>query len=162
MSKRVAACSLLVVAGVALAEPAHAGFLDNLARAVFGAPPARFVVPEAPLPLEMTVRPQRRKQPKAASASKPVTPAIKVDPATEPYWYLRDPTLRRGDIVVTQTGALVFEGPRETEHAAADFVVLERSRLVPKSFKQRVAASVAATPGIDANALASTGDRIGD
>lgn len=162
MSKRVAACSLLVVAGVAVTGPAQAGFLENLARAVFGAPPARFVVPEAPLPLDVTVRPQRRKQPKAASASKPVTPAIKVDPETEPYWFLRDPTLRRGDIVVTQSGALVFEGPRESEHAAADFVMLERSRLVPKSVKQRVAASISVPAGIDAHALASSGDRTRD
>lgn len=160
MSKRLAACSLLIVAGLAVTDQAHAGILEDLARAVFGQQPPRVVTFE-PSPLDVTVRPQRRKKVGVRSASKPKPPAIKLDPATEPYWYLRDPTLRRGDIVVARSGALVFEGPRESEHATADFVALEHSRLVPKAFKQRISASVAGTVGVDTSAVASTSDRTG-
>lgn len=164
MSKPLAACSLLVVAGLAATEPAQAGILEDLARAVFGRParlaPA-YLVPAEPLPLDVTVRPQRRKKASVTAAVKPKPPAVKLDPETEPYWYLRDPTLRRGDIVVARSGALVFEGPRESEHVSADFVALEHSRLVPKAFKQRINAAVAG-PVTDPGAVASANDRTGN
>ncbi|TCR62586.1 hypothetical protein EV560_110131 [Bosea sp. BK604] len=163
MSKRFAACSLLVVVGLAATGPAQAGILEDLARAVFGRP-ARlaptYLAPE-PLPLDVTVRPQHRKKASVAASAKPKPPAIKLDPETEPYWYLRDPTLRRGDIVVARSGALVFEGPRESEHVTADFVALEHSRLVPKAFKQRINAAVAGTV-TDPGAVASANDRTGN
>ena len=61
-------------------------------------------------PLEMTVQP-RRKAPKfSETSSKPPPPVVQLDPATNPNWYLADPTLRRGDIVVTNRGVLVYQG----------------------------------------------------
>lgn len=143
MTTRLATCTLLFGLGsLTIAEPAQAGFLDELARAMFGRPaPTRFV-PDELAPFEMTVRPRTRKT-HSSAAAKPKRPEVKLDPATEPYWYLRDPTLRRGDIVVARSGVLVFEGGRDDQHDVADFVSLEHSRYVSRGLKQRVAASAA-------------------
>ncbi len=164
MRKRLATLSLptiglfLGLGGGLVAKPAQAGFLDELARAMFGRPPAQ-VVPDAFIPLEMTVRPRTRRATAKASAPKPAPPAVKLDPATDPQWYLKDPTLRRGDIVVAKSGVLVFEGGRENRHEAADFVSLERSRFVPKALKPRIVAAatgrVPATPGPRAVAVSA-------
>ena len=134
----------LLIAGVCalvLVTPAHsAGFFDELARAVFGRPPPQ-VYPTAPEPLDVTVRPTRRQPHRKAVASKPPPPIVKLDPATDQYWYLDDPTLRRGDIVVTRSDVLVFEGRASQNHSASDFTALGKSRLVSRSTQQRVEAA---------------------
>ena len=136
-------CSLLTagVSALVLVTPAHsAGFFDELARAVFGRPPPQ-VYPTAPEPLDVTVRPTRRQPHRKAVASKPPPPIVKLDPATDQYWYLDDPTLRRGDIVVTRSDVLVFEGRASQNHSASDFTALGKSRLVSRSTQQRVEAA---------------------
>ncbi|GAU85335.1 hypothetical protein BIWAKO_05280 [Bosea sp. BIWAKO-01] len=66
---------------------------------------------------------------------------VKLDPAADQYWYLDDPTLRRGDIVVTHADVLVFEGRAGQNHRASDFTALSRSQLVSKATQQRVGAA---------------------
>ena len=76
--------------GCAMTPQAQAaGFLDDLTRAIFGnpTPPAAVGIPEGP-----AIRPKPSK-PRQAS-TKPAEPAVKLDPASDSYWYLRDPTLR--------------------------------------------------------------------
>ena len=143
--KHARSCGLLIIGMTSflLVPPAQsAGLLDDLARALFGRPQpppqVYFVQPE---PLAVTVRPKRRQQPRKLVASKPTPPVVKLDPAADHYWYLDDPTLRRGDIVVTHADVLVFEGRAGQSHRASDFTALSRSRLVSKATQQRVGAA---------------------
>ncbi|WP_332681835.1 hypothetical protein [Bosea sp. (in: a-proteobacteria)] len=127
--------------GLALAPQAHAaGFFDDLAR-VFGTrpvPPAAIGYPMEMM--EMTVKPKRQKPRAAAAAAKP---AVKLDPASDAYWYLRDPTLRKGDIVVTRSGVVVFDGRASSEHVASDFTALGETRRVSKAQQQAIQAGAA-------------------
>ena len=80
-----------------LSQAQAAGLFEGLARAIFGSP-RLYASPiyerdEPPRPR------QRHRAPEVAS--KPTPPVVALDPQTDPYWYLKDPTLRRGDIVVT-------------------------------------------------------------
>lgn len=115
-----------------------AGFLDDLTRAIFGnpAPPAMIGGPDGP-----AIRPKPSK-PRQAS-TKPAEPAVKLDPASDAYWYLRDPTLRKGDIVVTRSGIVVFDGQRASGHASSDFTALEDTRRLPKAQQQTLEAAAA-------------------
>jgi hypothetical protein len=47
--------------------------------------------------------------------------------------FMLDPTLRQGDVVVTQSGMRVFEGKSATVHAVADFQPLRGSLLKARS-----------------------------
>lgn len=133
---RLGMAAALAVAAAPGAEAA--GFLDNLARAIFGAPqPLRaspiYEYDEAP-----RARPRHR-APEAASKPKP--PVVKLDPQTDRNWYLKDPTLRRGDIVVTANGVLVYQGRDADAARASDFVALGGSD--PKGWKQRLETAAA-------------------
>lgn len=140
-STRVGGLLTIGLSALVLVTPAHsAGFFDELARAVFGRPPPQ-VYPTAPQPLDVTVRPARRQHQRKVVASKPMPPVVKLDPATDRYWYLDDPTLRRGDIVVTRSDVLVFEGRASQNHSASDFTALGKSRLVSRSTQQKVEAA---------------------
>lgn len=125
--------------GLAMASPAQAsGFLDDLTRAIFGnpAPPAMIGGPDGP-----AIRPKPSK-PRPVN-TKPAEPAVKLDPASDAYWYLRDPTLRKGDIVVTRSGVVVFDGQRASGHASNDFTALEDTRRLPKAQQQTLEAAAA-------------------
>jgi hypothetical protein len=127
------------MSSVFLAAPAHsAGLFDELARALFGRPAPQVYPIE---PLDVTVRPTRRQNQRKVVASKPALPIVKLDPAADQFWYLSDPTLRRGDIVVTRSDVLVFEGRASPSHRASDFTALGKSRLVSRATQQRVAAA---------------------
>ena len=71
----------------------------------------------------------------------PAMAVIKLDPQTDPYWYLKDPTLRRGDIVVTAGGVLVYQGRDSDASRPADFVALGGSD--PKGWKQKLQTAAA-------------------
>ena len=45
---------------------------------------------------------------------------------------LNDPTLRKGDVVMTAKGFVVFEGAKARSITSSDFVVLSRARSLPK------------------------------
>lgn len=125
--------------GLAMAPQAQAaGFFDDLARAVFGnpTPPAAIGGPDGP-----AIRPKPSK-PRPVS-TKPAEPAAKLDPASDAYWYLRDPTLRKGDIVVTRNGIVVFDGQKSSEHASSAFTALENTKRLPKVQQQMLEAAAA-------------------
>lgn len=132
--------SLLFGSGLAASAPAEAqdglfGFLH------FGgsqpqAQPAPRVSPYAPL--ELRVRPRSASRPTHSArahwsrdresrvATRDVQMAQKeayarLNPASNPNWYLEDPTLRPGDIVVLKRGVMVFDGSRSAVHQDRDF-----------------------------------------
>lgn len=144
MARRRASMATFAAAiGLAIAPQAEAaGFFDDLARAFFGggrsAPPAMMRGD----PFEMTVQPKRQK-PRPAS-TKPAEPAAKLDPAKDAFWYLRDPTLRKGDIIVTRSGVVVYDGRGGAEHRPSDFTALGDTRKLPKAQQQALQAAAAA------------------
>ena len=133
---------LAVAAGLALsAAPSAqaAGLFDELARAIFGGGPRLRASPiyeydEPPRP-----RVSRPRAPEAASKPKP--PVVQLDPQTDKQWYLKDPTLRRGDIVVTAGGVLVYQGRDADAARPADFVALGGSD--SKGWKQQLQTAAA-------------------
>jgi hypothetical protein len=138
----------LFAAGLGLAAlgagaSAQAGFLDDLARA-FGARPAAPVYRAAPDdPLSVTVRPRHRKPsaPAPYVASRPTPPVVDLDPQTDPDWYLKDPTLRRGDIVVTSRGVQVYRGRDSDAIRRTDFTALVGGRERAKPWQQQLQAA---------------------
>lgn len=125
--------------GLAFASQAQAaGFLDDLSRAIFGnpTPPAMIGGPDGP-----AIRP-RPSKPRPVN-TKPAEPAVKLDPGSDAYWYLRDPTLRKGDIVVTRSGVVVFDGQRSSGHETSDFTALEGTKRLPKAQQQTLEAAAA-------------------
>lgn len=130
------AMAALALCGVSQAQAA--GLFDGLARAIFGGP--RLYAPPIYEFDDETPRPRPRvRAPEVASKPKP--PAVKLDPQTDPYWYLKDPTLRRGDIVVTANGVLVYQGHDSEAMRPSDFVALGGSD--PKGWKQRLQTAAA-------------------
>lgn len=113
----------LVAALAVIAAPGAeaAGLFDELARAIFGGRPRIYATPIYEYD-EPRVRPAKPRAPEGATKPKP--PVVKLDPSTDPDWYLKDPTLRRGDIVVTQNGVLVYQGRDSDDSRPADFVAL--------------------------------------
>lgn len=123
--------------GLAFSTTAHAGFLETL----FGIRSAPQPSIERP-PLEMTIRktykPKRIRKPAPPKEVKKElqTP---IDIVKEPEWFLKDPTLRRGDIVVLPNRVMVFNGSgRHTD--MDDFVSLERTALISKKQKRAILA----------------------
>lgn len=134
---RTAAIAVLV-ASAAFAAPAEAGFWETL----FGAPVRRPVL--APLPerdpLHMTVRPKRKKDDglKLDGTAKegPSTPLAKpIEYAKDPFWYLKDETLKKGDIIVLKDRVVVFSGG---ERAYANFAAFQTSRLLSDRAKTQL------------------------
>lgn len=127
-------------------EASARNIFDDFASAFFGAP-ARSVQP-AYEPLEMTVKPRRKAASKSGTpkyadvSSKPAPPAVKLDPATDPNWFLGDPTLRRGDIVVTRQGVLVYQGRDSDALRRSDFASLG-GKSGGKSWQQQLKAAAA-------------------
>jgi hypothetical protein len=62
-----------------------------------------------------------------------------IDPVVDPDWYLHDPTLRRGDMVVLENKVLVYDGPaKKGPHMRAEFADLRSSTVLPSETKQLV------------------------
>lgn len=123
---------------------------EDFAATFFGAPSrstAYYYAPEREYsPLEMTVRKRQPRKPKPLAlpevSTKPSPPVVKLDPATDANWYLKDPTLRRGDIVVTSKGVLVYNGRRSDELRRTDFASLGKS--AGKGWQRELLAGAAA------------------
>lgn len=114
------------------------GLFDGLARAIFGQP--RLYA--SPIYEFDDERPRARPRPRAPEASsKPKPPVVKLDPQADRNWYLKDPTLRRGDIVVTANGVLVYQGRDSDAARPADFAALGGSD--PKGWKQKLETAAA-------------------
>jgi hypothetical protein len=134
------AAATLAVASFALAAPAQAaGFWETL----FGVPQRRAVAPlPEGNPLHMTVRPKRKKAAvKLDGTTKdvkdgPKTPLSKpMEYANDPFWYLRDETLKKGDIVVLKDRVVVFDGGAR---AYANFASFQTSRLLSAKAKSQL------------------------
>ncbi|MDR6870878.1 hypothetical protein J2Y55_001886 [Bosea sp. BE125] len=115
---------------------AQAGLLEML----FGGPaPQRQEI----APLEMTIRPTKKAKPKVPRVSMDDDGdskrflQVSIDPVSNPDWYLTDPTLRRGDIVVLSNKVLVYAGGRSTRRLA-DFDDLQGTRLVSSRDRERI------------------------
>jgi hypothetical protein len=143
-----------LLAGAVIAGDAKAGNIFDAIGAIFGGDPPQptreFYRPAEPdrepepyrtysdrEGLDVTVRPRRKRQ---AAAPRPVERMAAIDPVKVPTWYLEDPTLRRGDIVVLPGQVLVFEGDRGGDRRIEDFASLDESRLISNSERQRLQA----------------------
>jgi hypothetical protein len=153
MSQSSVRCIHLVAAAFAIsatfmsvdkasAEGGLFGFFERLGQPFPSAPaPPPAIEPSySGRPLEMRVRPRRAVKRESGPRRSDIArddvvvrqkeAYARLNPATNPDWYLQDPTLRRGDLVVLKTGIMVFEGQREPSHEVADFrPVIEDRRL---------------------------------
>jgi hypothetical protein len=59
---------------------------------------------------------------------------------------LNDPTLRKGDVVVTSKGFVVFQGAKTRSITSSDFVALSRERSLPKDLRAALVAIERADP----------------
>lgn len=75
-----------------------------------------------------------------------------IDPNKNPNWYLEDPTLRKGDILVLNDRVVVFTGG--ALGAPKSYVALSRAKLLTRKERERVAAMTggALEPSMLANA----------
>ena len=135
---RFGLAAALVMAAAPAAEAA--GLFDDLARALFGGGPRLRASPIYEYyDDEPRVRAPRARAPEVSSKPKP--PVVQLDPQTDKQWYLKDPTLRRGDIVVTAGGVLVYQGRDADASRPADFVALGGSD--SKGWKQQLQSAAA-------------------
>ncbi len=141
-----------------LAMPASApaaGLFDAITT-IFGADPpplapryyghARpYGLSEETEPLDVTVRGRHgghRPARTEAIAPKPVNTAI--DPVRHPDWFLHDPTLRRGDIVVLKDRVMVVEGG--TGEGRMSLMPIDLSRTISKAERVKVRAMAGLPP----------------
>ena len=82
-------------------------------------------------------RETRRERPSPNAVRTAEVPAGPIDPAQNKNWYLQDPTLRAGDIVVLTNEVLVFKGGR-MPFSRDNFASLAESDL-PKDERERLA-----------------------
>jgi hypothetical protein len=135
ISKQIIAAAL-AAASVALPAPASAaGFWETL----FGVPQRRAVAPMPEgNPLHMTVRPKRKKAAATPEAGKDGPKPLLVKPmeyANDPFWYLKDETLKKGDIIVLKDRVVVFDGGAR---AYANFASFQTSRLLSAKAKSQL------------------------
>ena len=146
---------MVAVATTVTATPASA-FLEFL----FGGgqrQPAQAVPSYSSRPLDISVRPKRaarghaekprhghkrelgrrEKGSKVAgerSSDKPKVVAHNrqkaINPEANPDWFLTDPTIRYGDILILKTGAVVYQGSSKRNRVEEDFVSLGQSRII--------------------------------
>ena len=143
LSSFVRPIALAIAVGGATLAPigeAHAGLFDFL----FGGsrPAPQYYAPSYGAPLDVRVNPQKRKREGAQRVRPGKERTTKVsntsiDPRKHPNWHLEDPTLRRGDIVVLPTGAMVYQGGARPQ-TREDFSKLSDSRLVSKRERDRI------------------------
>ncbi|WP_306226828.1 hypothetical protein [Bosea beijingensis] len=136
---RFGLAAALLVAAAPAAEAA--GLFDDLARALFGGGPRLRASPIYEYDDEPRVRAPRARAPASEVSSKPKPPVVQLDPQADKQWYLKDPTLRRGDIVVTARGVLVYQGRDADASRPADFVALGGSDA--KGWKQQLQTAAA-------------------
>jgi hypothetical protein len=111
--------------------PAQAGLLEL----IFGGGQLR---PRAEVPLEMTITPARPAPSTYGTGDEIIhVRSIPIDPVKQPNWYLTDPTLRPGDIVVLPQKVLVYSGARG-ERRLADFADLDRARKLSRRDRDRI------------------------
>jgi hypothetical protein len=137
ISKHVIAAAALAATSLIVTSPASAaGFWETL----FGVPQRRAVapMPESSNPLHMTVRPKRKKAATTLEAGKdgPKPKLVKpMEYANDPFWYLKDETLKKGDIIVLKDRVVVFDGGAR---AYANFASFQTSKLLSSKAKSQL------------------------
>ena len=131
---------LVLTVGIGLlgASTAHAGFLDDLFRRP--AAPVRQVEPESS-PLHVTVSKKARAKKKAAVLTAPpvILQKSTLDSSKDPHWYLKDETLRRGDLVVLPDRVLMFRDKKSARGPGA-FEDIRKSASLSKRERTRILA----------------------
>jgi hypothetical protein len=136
-------CSLaLAITTVALltlgGRPAGAGFSDLVPEAKSNAPVAL---------AGQAVKSSHQKGPRSAShrlrrpkvSHRAAVLNGQIDPVLDLNWYLNDPTLRRGDMVVLKNKVLVYDGPAEKgPHMRTEFADLRTSTVIESETKKLV------------------------
>lgn len=99
-------------------------------------------------PLDISVRPKKadKRLPHKKHLARPKEPGERrtaklqhpIDPIKNPDWYLIDPTIRHGDILVLKTGAVVYKGNSRGSRVQEDFVSLGQSRMLSRSTLRNV------------------------
>ncbi len=125
-ARRATMVGMVAVMAAAGAPAQAANIFEELGRAIFGGggqrlratPIYEYDEPRQVLP--------RQKAPEVSSKPKP--PVVQLDPSSDPNWYLKDPTLRRGDIVVTAQGVMVYQGGRGGDGRRSDFTALSAGK----------------------------------
>lgn len=134
---RSAILSLVSVVTVGFVpQPASAAGLFDFLFGGFSAPQPRY---DYGTPLDVRVNPERRAKKVTAGPRAEHKPKLQtsIDPVKNPSWYLDDPTLRRGDIVVLKGRALVYDGGRGAR-STDDFTPIQKSTLVSKGDRDKV------------------------
>lgn len=137
ISKQIMAAAALSAAAVVASPASAAGFWETL----FGVPQRRTVAPMPESnPLHMTVRPKRKKTTvKLDGATKEDGPKPKLvkpmEYASDPFWYLKDETLKKGDIIVLKDRVVVFDGGAR---AYANFASFQTSKLLSAKAKSQL------------------------
>jgi hypothetical protein len=134
LSVTVTAVALLALSG----GTAGAGFSDLAPE-----PPAAASAAPAMPTSNLSPRKERRsashrlKRPKVSHRAAVLN--AQIDPVVDPNWYLSDPTLRRGDMVVLENKVLVYDGRAEKgPHMRTQFADLRSSTVIPDETKKLV------------------------
>lgn len=130
MSKQIIAAALAATFVASAAPASAAGFWETL----FGVPqrPAYAPVPDSN-PLHMTVRPRHKKAATTIDGKDGPKPKLvkPMEYANDPFWYLKDETLKKGDIIVLKDRVVVFDGGGRDY---ANFASFQTSKLLsPKA-----------------------------
>jgi hypothetical protein len=62
----------------------------------------------------------------------------KLNPSSNPKWYLEDPTLRAGDVVVLKGGIMVYAGGKSAVHQDREFVPLATADTISAAERQGI------------------------
>ena len=123
----VASCAISVAAPSAQAQSLFEVLFGR--QSIFAPPPPLYQpglerrAPPLRRPPEHAITP-RRIQPVDAKPEKYAPPEVMPGPLGQ---FLRDPTLRRGDVVATSKGLMVFLGQGGSRHSERDFVALSNA-----------------------------------
>lgn len=160
LSQSVRSLALAAVAGGAIVGASSQSQAAGLFEFLFGGAPRSAPQYYAPpsygsAPLDVRVSPRKRsKTTRAPTKVRPgkerTTKVVNrsIDPRLHPNWYLEDPTLRRGDVIVLPTGVMVYKGgPRP--QTREDFVKLSETSLVSKKERIRIE-QMAGPPAVSA------------
>ena len=148
MYRRALAAGLAFAIGMSGVTSANAGLLDFIFgwrnRTDLSTPPTRspahpsVTIDSASMPKKKVARAKKRTPKAPAQLSPAEMMARTIDPYSNPNWWLEDPTLRKGDILVLKDRVVVFSGG--AVGAPKSYVALERSKLLSRSERRQVAA----------------------
>jgi len=133
ISKKIIAAAALAAGSLVAAPADAAGFWETL----FGAPqrPSAAPMPERD-PLQMTVRPKKKAAIKLDGNDGPKPKLVKpMEYANDPFWYLKDETLKKGDIIVLKDRVVVYDGGAR---AYANFASFQSSPLLSAKAKSQL------------------------